>query len=69
MRGALSEQPSWGGCGAECWGEERREEEAASGHRDPGGGAWGPGRGTHFLGGDVLSFTTLKRFCSSFSPQ
>lgn len=34
-----------------------------------GGGAWGPRRGTHFLEGDVLSFTTLKRFCSSFSPQ
>lgn len=41
------------------------------GHRDPGvGGALAHSAGrTHFSRGDVLPLTTLKRFCSNFSPQ
>lgn len=50
-------------------GLELRLGQGESVARAPGGLPGGPGRGTHLVGGDVLPFTTWKRFCSSFSPQ
>lgn len=48
----------------------RRRAPGAGGGGSPGGGTGGPRQeGSYFPEGGVRPFTTLKRLCSSFSPQ
>ena len=62
MVAALGRAPSWTPAGGKPPGR--------GGGRGPGRGAGGPSQeGSYFPEGGVRPFTTLKRLCSSLSPQ
>lgn len=68
-RGACTDRPPELGGAGTPWPPVLPLGLGRPGHRLPRGHLRGLGGHTHFLGSNVLPFTTLKRLCSSLSPQ